>query len=516
MQGEINFTTKDKKQIEQLGLDIDSVTNQINIITKGNTFVNVVAPATVDKGITVLTKEEIKEYVLAFDKEIKNKKLLKFVPASGAATRMFKDVFNFYEKYTPELNTDTSFVEQGLFLMKNFKKIAFYELLKQSLAKKKLDSDKLLKEANYKPIIQELLFQEGLNYAFLPKGLLIFHQYKEELRTAFEEHLVEGSLYAKNSDNKVYLHFTISPEHADLFNNLLHRVVEIYEKRMGVNYEIDFSYQSVSSNTIALTEDNQLFRNEDENLEFRPGGHGSLLENVSALDADVVFIKNIDNITTDARKKDTIELKKTLAVLLLKLQSQCFEYLHRLKNKNLTIKELNNIKKFIQHDLHSMLPENYSTLSIDMQHNMLFDILNRPMRVCGMVKRENEPGGGPFWLQDAKGKISLQIVETSEINLKDSKQLQLLENSEYFNPVDLVCGIKNYKGEKFNLSEYTDNNRYFISLKSKNGKNLKSLEYPGLWNGAMSDWITLFIAVPLSTFTPVKTVNDLLREEHLN
>lgn len=515
MSNAINFTAKDIQQIEQLGLSVDEVKNQISIITKGNCFVHVIAPATSSKGIQVLTKEELNQYIVAFDKEITDKKLLKFVPASGAATRMFKDIFNFYEKYTPQSNETVSFLKQGFLLIKNLDKFAFYQPLKQSLAEKNINIEKLLNERDYKPIVQDLLFKEGLNYASLPKGVLIFHQYAQELRTAFEEHLVEGSLYAKNTDNKVYLHFTISPEHTDLFNRLSSRVVETYEKRFKVNYSIDFSYQSLRSNTIALTEDNQLFRNEDRSLEFRPGGHGSLLENLSSLKADVIFIKNIDNVTTDERKDDTIVYKKVLTVLLLQLQRQCFKYLEAIENKTMTTEELLDADAFIQKDLQILLSENYHNLNKDSKQNILFDMLNRPIRVCGMVKREDEPGGGPFWTKDTNGKTSLQIVETSEINLNDSSQLQILENSEYFNPVDLVCGIKNYKGEKFNLLKYTDKSRYFISLKSKNGKNLKSLEHPGLWNGAMSDWITLFVAVPLSTFTPVKTVNDLLRKEHL-
>ena len=332
MSNAINFTAKDIQQIEQLGLSVDEVKNQISIITKGNCFVHVIAPATSSKGIQVLTKEELNQYIVAFDKEITDKKLLKFVPASGAATRMFKDIFNFYEKYTPQSNETVSFLKQGFLLIKNLDKFAFYQPLKQSLAEKNINIEELLNEKDYKPIVQDLLFKEGLNYASLPKGVLIFHQYAQELRTAFEEHLVEGSLYAKNTDNKVYLHFTISPEHTDLFNRLSSRVVETYEKRFKVNYSIDFSYQSLRSNTIALTEDNQLFRNEDRSLEFRPGGHGSLLENLSSLKADVIFIKNIDNVTTDERKDDTIVYKKVLTVLLLQLQRQCFKYLEAIEN----------------------------------------------------------------------------------------------------------------------------------------------------------------------------------------
>ncbi len=510
-----HFTNEDIKQISSIGLTVEEVERQINVLKKRNLFVHLQLPATPNKGIIVLSEDEINNYVSEFEKKIQNKKLLKFIPASGAATRMFKDLFVFKEEYNPNNKKISKELKQGLLLMEGLKNTAFYDELKQSIEKKNLSIDILLKNKDYNPIIDVLLYEDGLNYASLPKALLLFHDYGDVKRTAVEEHLVEGSMYAKNTDNTAYLHFTISEEHKELFEKLINSVQKKYEEKYGLTYHISFSFQSPTTNTISLTEDNQLFRNEDESLEFRPGGHGSLLENLSDLDADLVFVKNIDNITTDSRKKDTIRYKKILAVLLLNVQKQCFEYLKMLEEKSISEVELQNIEKFVTSQLNTTLPSFYRLLTFEEKQKYQYRLLNRPIRVCGMVKRENEPGGGPFWVVDSKGETSLQIVETSEIDLNNTEQAQHLETSEFFNPVDLACGLKNFKNEKFDLKSYVDKERYFISIKSKNGKTLKALEHPGLWNGSMSDWITLFVAVPLSTFTPVKTVNDLLREEHI-
>lgn len=516
MNSQFTFSAADIEQMNNLGLGIETVGQQVDILSRGSSFVRVQAPATPGKGIIVYHTQEIETYVSEFEKEIQNKKLLKFIPASGAATRMFKDLFQFIENYSPETSLHTPAISNTLTLMQSLKKMAFYEALKASLLKQNLDLECLFSSKDYVPIVKQLLEKQGLNYADLPKGLLLFHAYENEIRTAFEEHMVEGSTYAKNADGCVCLHFTVSPEHKELFEILLEQVRQKYEQRFGVKYQVSFSFQSLATNTVSLTEDNQLFRNEDTSLEFRPGGHGSLLDNLSQLDADVVFVKNIDNVTLDERKADTVLYKKLLCVLLLKLQQQCFAYLHKLESSPLPISELQLIERFSTEQLNIVMPSNYSSSKAKEKQKFLFQQLNRPIRVCGMVKREDEPGGGPFWVRNANGNLSLQIVETSEIEVSDIEQKACLEASEYFNPVDLVCGLKNYKGEKFNLQNYADKERCFVSIKSKNGRTLKALEHPGLWNGAMSNWISLFVAVPLSTFTPVKTVNDLLRKEHLS
>ncbi len=509
------FRESDIHQMEKLGLDKQKVMQQVEILQRGNLFVNITAPATAGKGIQVFHSQQIQQMLAGYEEVIKGKKLLKFIPASGAATRMFKDLFLFMDKYKSGIYYDDPSLKEGLLLMNRLPQTAFYPVLKAVMAKHSLDLDDCLVRKDYIPVLKYILFEEGLNYAALPKGLLLFHSYGEEQRTAFEEHLVEGSAYAKNSDNTVKLHFTVSPEHHSLFQSLLNQVREKYEQRYGVSYQVDFSYQSPASNTVALDQNNELFRNEDGSLEFRPGGHGSLLDNLSQLDADVVFIKNIDNVTLDDLKADTVLYKKLLCAILLKLQRQCFEFLRIFESCAVSEKDLHLMELYIKDNLNIFLPVPYRSFSTLEKQRYLYTLLNRPMRVCGMVKRENEPGGGPFWIQNEKGELSLQIVETSEIDSNNPDQWKHVDNSEFFNPVDLICSLKNYKGEKFDLPAYADTKRYFIAEKSKNGKILKALEHPGLWNGAMSDWISVFVAVPLSTFTPVKTINDLLRKEHV-
>lgn len=508
------FKESDLHQMEALGLDKQKVIQQVEILQRGNLFVNITAPATTGKGIKVFDIVEIQQMLEGYDALIKDKKILKFIPASGAATRMFKDVFPFMDKYKSGIYQDDPSLKEGFLLMMRLPQIAFYPALKKRMLQQGIDLDDCLSRKDYVKVVKYMLFEEGLNYAALPKGLLLFHTYGADQRTAFEEHLVEGAAYAKNSDGKVYLHFTVSPEHHTLFEKLFSQVREKYENKYGVNYDVNFSYQSMATHTVALDENKQLFRNDDGSIEFRPGGHGSLLNNFSQLDADIVFIKNIDNVTYDDLKADTFLYKKLLCATLLQLQSRCFEYLKILESSAISEKDLHLMELYIKDNLNIQLPVPYSSFSTLEKQRYLFNMLNRPMRVCGMVKRENEPGGGPFWIQNEKGELSLQIVETSEIDSNNPEQWKHVDDSEFFNPVDLVCSLKNYKGESFDLSCYIDEKRYFISNKSKNGKTLKALEHPGLWNGAMSDWISVFVAVPLSTFTPVKTVNDLLRKEH--
>lgn len=341
---------------------------------------------------------------------------------------------------------------------------------------------------------------EGLGYGSKPKGLVTFHAYPEGARKAVEEHLAEGAAYAA-SNGRVRIHFTVSPEHMEGFRSLLAEKVPAYEERYGVRYDISFSVQKPSTDTIAVNPDNTPFRQEDGSLLFRPAGHGALIENLNEIDADIVFIKNIDNVTTDARRGDTIRCKKLLAGLLLELQERSFEYLKALEVGGA---ELEPIAAFIENELCVKLPKNYDIA-------LLKRILDRPIRLCGMVRNEGEPGGGPFWVKNADGTESLQIAESSQIAPED---LPLMRQATHFNPVDLVCGVKNSKGEHFDLRRHTDPATGFISSKSAGGRELRAQELPGLWNGAMADWNTVFVDVPVSTFSPVKVVQDLLREQH--
>ncbi len=407
--------------------------------------------------------------------------VVKFVPASGAATRMFKELFEFVNDGKRGKGIDT--------LLENIGKFAFWPELKALLPA----------GADDRTIVSAIV-NEGLGYGRKPKGLVTFHAYPEGARKAVEEHLVEGAVYAA-ANGVAKIHFTVSPEHIEGFQELLAAKVPVYEKRFGIRYDISFSVQKPSTDTIAVNPDNTPFRQDDGTLLFRPAGHGALIENLNEIDADVVFIKNIDNVTTDAQRGDTIRYKKVLAGILLDLQERAFEYLKALEVGGA---ELEPIVEFIEKRLCVKLPGSYDSA-------MLRAVLDRPIRVCGMVRNEGEPGGGPFWVGNPDGTQSLQIAESSQIGPDD---LPLMRSATHFNPVDLVCGMKNSKGVRFDLRRYTDPSTGFISSKSSGGRDLRAQELPGLWNGAMAKWNTVFVDVPITTFSPVKVVQDLLRPQH--
>jgi hypothetical protein len=371
----------------------------------------------------------------------------------------------------------------------------------------------LLSEHNYKAVVSNLLESAGLNYGALPKGLLKFHRYADGVRTPLEEHLVEGALYAAGKTGEVNVHFTVSTEHRALFEKLVAAKAAEYEAKYGTTYHISFSEQKPSTDTVAADMENKPFRDKDGKLLFRPGGHGALIENLNDLDADIVFIKNIDNVVPDRLKADTVTYKKLLAGVLVTLQKQAFEYLELLDGGHYSHEQLETIIRFVQQQLRCRRTDLKELEDADLVI-YLRKKLNRPMRVCGMVKNVGEPGGGPFLAYNPDGTISLQILESSQIDMNDPEKKAMFEKGTHFNPVDLVCAVRDYKGNKFNLLKHVDKATGFISYKSKNGKDLKALELPGLWNGSMSDWNTVFVEVPLSTFNPVKTVNDLLREQH--
>jgi hypothetical protein len=343
---------------------------------------------------------------------------------------------------------------------------------------------------------------------------LRFHAYSNENRFAIEEHLVEATNYCTNEDRVAKVHFTISPEHRNKFDEVISEIVPKFEARFNIRYDIRFSEQKPSTDTIAVDMENKPFRNNDGTLLFRPGGHGALIENLNDLDEDIIFVKNIDNIVPDRLRDETYRYKKAIGGLLMQLQEKSFDYLDLLDGGNLEADELEEMREFASHSLMIDIPDAYDGYSEMEKIDFLFTKLNRPMRVCGMVKNEGEPGGGPFWVKNTEGEISLQIVESSQMNLKEPGQVEIVSKATHFNPVDLVCSKYNFEGIKFDLNEYIDPATGFISIKSKDGRDLKALELPGLWNGAMADWITIFVETPLITFNPVKTVNDLLRPQH--
>ncbi len=513
------FTAKDKEQFQSKGITPETVAQQIERFKTGFPFIRLAAPATAGKGIEVYDEKTVKELATYFDENKAAYEVLKFVPASGAASRMFKKLFAFRESFTgsreelEKLEQENDLQSLGYFF-KNLHKFAFYPLLSEALKKDGLDLEYLRKQKDYHTLLDYLLTGKGLGYGRLPKALLHFHLYPDGPRRAFEEHLVEAAHYATDKEGVARVHFTVSPEHQREFREAVESVREKYEKRFGVHFDITFSQQKPSTDTLAVDMNNRPFRNPDGSLLFRPGGHGALIENLNDLQGEIIFVKNIDNIVPDRLRETTYLYKKVIGGLLFRLQEKTFEYLDGLEDGNLSEAELEEIKTFAAGALHIFIPPAYEGYDKMEKIDFLFGKLNRPMRVAGMVKNEGEPGGGPFWVLNDDDELSLQIVESSQINFDDPEQKAMVARATHFNPVDLVCGVRNFKGEPFDLREFVDPQTGFISIKSKDGRDLKAQELPGLWNGAMADWITLFVETPLITFNPVKTINDLLRPQH--
>ena len=421
---------------------------------------------------------------------------------------MFKDMFAFMNANydTPKTNFEKEFFA-------GIRKFAFHHALcEQCKRSVGMGLCKLIPAGKYKTIVENLLTPKGLNYGQLPKGLLLFHNDEDGPRTPMEEHLVEAALYVE-SKGSANIHFTVSFNHLELFSNKVHEKIDYYQNKMGVALEVGLSEQKTSTDTIAANMDNSPFRNADGTLLFRPGGHGALIENLNDITADVIFIKNIDNVVPDRFKQDTVKWKQIIAGVLIKIQRKVFDYLKILESGNYKREVLEEILHFLQNNL-CCIKQGAENLEDGELTEYLRCKLNRPVRVCGVVRNVGEPGGGPFWAYNQDGTISLQILEVSQIDKNNTEYQKMFAEGTHFNPVDIVCSTKNYKGEKFNLPDYIDHNTGFISYKSKDGHDLKALELPGLWNGAMSDWNTVFVEVPLSTFNPVKTVNDLLRDVH--
>lgn len=486
------FSNKDREQISAHGVDFDVVERQIAYFRTGFPYLRIDRPAVVGDGIIRLDEKVVQGYCEEYLISRYGLKIVKFVPASGAATRMFKELFGFAETGKPSKEIKE--------LLKNIDKLAFGEALLEITGREADDQSKI-----------RAIIGNGLGYGDLPKGLIPFHKYPEGGRTAVEEHLVEGALYAVGCGTYVNIHFTVSPEHLEAFTESISDVIPDYEQTYGITFNIDYSVQPASTDTIAVNPDNSPFRCDDGSLLFRPAGHGALIGNLDAIDADIIFIKNIDNVAPDSLKNDTVKYKSSLAGMLLELQGKTFAYLDELSEGITTPARIEEIKKFTEEELMHRLPGSFDTLSRGEKIEKLYDVLNRPIRVCGMVRNEGEPGGGPFWVAAADGSQTLQIAESSQIS---PGQKGMLSQSTHFNPVDIVCAVKDHKGRKFDLTDYVDPSTGFISTKSKDGRELKAQELPGLWNGAMADWNTVFVEVPASVFSPVKTVNDLLRPQH--
>ncbi|WP_033959860.1 DUF4301 family protein [Psychroserpens jangbogonensis] len=513
------FSEKDIQQIERKGLTLKKVERQIELFENGIPFANLVAEATINDGILRLSDNDIQQFMSYFESKKDIISILKFVPASGAATRMFKFLYSFLEEYDLEKGSINSYInkhknnELSLFFI-GLDKFPFYHTVQGRLKENHPDFDSLSINEQGLKFVQMMLDHDKLDYGNSPKGLMPFHEYKNQVvSTAFEEHLYESALYSSNNES-TKLHFTISEKHNHKFDEEFSRIEQKVEEKTGSKFDISFSYQKESTDTIAVSPKNKPFREENDSLLFRPSGHGALIENLNDLNADIIFIKNIDNVVTYKYKNEVAKYKKVLAGILLKIQEQAFNYLHLLDEVVVNEEQLIEIGEFLVNKMNVKISSEFEKYSLKYQIEYLTEKLNRPIRVCGMVKNEGEPGGGPFWVKDESGRISLQIVESAQINKKSKLQKQISKNATHFNPVDLVCGAKNYKGEKFDLKKFIDSKAAFITMKTKTGKDLKALELPGLWNGSMANWNTIFVEVPLITFNPVKTVNDLLKAPH--
>lgn len=509
------FKPEDISQIKARGSQPDVIEQQIENFKAGFPFLILTEAASNYHGIIQLSESEIQKYISIFeDENRKELNLLKFVPASGAATRMFKSLFSalgdlLQGKTIAEVMTDK---EVAVFF-ERLDQFAFYDDLQKLAA----NENSSIQDISAQKILEWVLLGQGLNYGNLPKALLKFHQYPDRSRTSMEEHFIEGAMYAKNNSGTVNLHFTVSTEHQQAIEKLVAEIQPEYEKLLGVSFQVSFSNQKLSTDIVAVTLENELFRDKDNNLLFRPAGHGALLENLNDHDADIIFIKNIDNVVPDQLKKPTVDSKKALAGILLSLQEEIFNYQKILKDRRPDDLESGiyaELSNFLENVLNITPPKNQYLQDKEELYQYFCKKINRPIRVCGMVRNLGEPGGGPFFARNSDGSISPQIVESSQIDFNDAKQAAIAQKATHFNPVDLVCSVRNWEGKKYDLLEFTDPKTGLITIKSSDGKELKAQELPGLWNGSMSDWNTLFVEVPIETFNPVKTVNDLLRKEH--
>ncbi len=514
----MDYTKEDIKNLKHRGIKPEQIDRQLENFKKGFDYVSLSEPATVGNGILCIQPEEEERLTALYEHACQKGDILKMVPASGSATRMFKELFNFMNSYQGTEEEFLTFLQdKGPGTMYSFfeklEELPFYNRLAAALWNDGKDIEKMIAKREFNEILAYILTDKGLNYGNTPKGLVDFHIYRDFVRTAFDEHIVEGALYC-NSGKTTKLHFTVAEEYMNLFKERLKKITKVFEKMFNVKYEVTFSIQKPSTDTVSIGPEGEILRDDEGKLVFRPGGHGALIYNLDELKADIIFIKNIDNVIPDRAKGDTVKYKKLLAGTLLELQQKIFSYLHILDKKP-TEEQLSEIDAFLNNIGYKETAEKtYKDPKEHIRH--LHNLLDRPIRVCGMVKNEGEPGGGPFWVQTTDGSSRLMIIESAQINLKDKEQKKIFDHSTHFNPVDLVCGTKNYKGKKFDLEKFIDASQGFITRKSYQGKEIEVQELPGLWNGAMANWITVFVEVPLTTFTPVKTVFDLFRFEHRN
>ena len=502
------LSPSDIEYIRSRGTTEEKIARQIDRFRRGATAVTLDRPATVGDGILRVAEDEKPRLAALHDEAARAGRCLKFVPASGAATRMFKD-------WHAVLNRG-GFGSRAEFdaFAESLPRYAFYGDLREVLSRAGRVEAKPGAVGAEREILDFILNDRGLNYACKPKALLKFHRYADAARTALEEHLVEAALYVKDAQGLCRVHVTVSAEHLEPVRALIRQVRGDHERRLGVRYDIGLSVQSESTDTIAVDLDNRPFRARDGRLLFRPGGHGALLYNLHAIQGDIVFVKNIDNVVPDRLKDTTVLYKKILGGCLVALQRELFGRLRALSDPSAGETPVDEAARFAAERLTCLLPPGFEGRPLEERREILMNALDRPLRVCGMVKNEGEPGGGPFWVRDPDGGCSLQIVEEVQVDRKKTGQADLWASSTHFNPVDLVCGVRDFRGRPFDLERFVAADQVFISVKSHEGRDIKALELPGLWNGSMARWHTVFVEVPVETFNPVKTVDDLLRPAH--
>jgi hypothetical protein len=517
----ISFTKTDRQHMKSLGITAAGVFQQIETFRRSDFFVRLKRPCTVGDGVRRIDDSDLARYIDLHSSAAGQGRFTKFVPASGAATRMFQPLLHIF--YLPNyLDRDElqKRLDQGVSIACDFKRFVdeldrfpFVHSLKDALACDGYLLEEVVRLGQYRLLLEYLLTDSGLGYGSLPKAMLVFHSYPEEHRTAFEEQLAESAAYLGSHDGRLGLHFTIAQEHEKSFNVLKEDVCHRCEDRHGAVFDVSFSFQKPSTNTIAVDMKGSPFRDRLGRIHFRPAGHGALIENLNDLDADLIYIKNIDNVVPDRLKEPVCFWKKILGGYLVSIQETIHSLLHRMKGPD-SDQAIREAHEFAGRELLFDFPPGFESWPGEKKRAFLVDTLDRPIRICGVVPNSGEPGGAPFWVADEKGCLSLQIVEKAQVDLNSPEQCAVWNSSTHFNPVDIVCCVRNFEGKPYDLKRFVDHKAVIITRKSMDGTDIQALELPGLWNGGMANWTTVFVEVPATTFNPVKSFFDLLRPEH--
>ncbi len=499
-----SFSTRDLQRIADHGLTRQAASAQLERFARGAHYAQLERPCRVGDGIRRFSAEDLARLGARWEGEAAKGRGMKFVPASGAGTRMF-------QSFLKILHGENEPAAEAL--MQGLPRFPFFEALRGVMAQAGHSVEACLQKKDYQTVARFLLTEAGLNYATLPKALILFHRYPQGSRTPFEEHLAEAAAYVSDAQGRCRLHFTVSEEHRPMLEAFLQQALPRFQKG-PTRYEVQFSVQAKSTDTLAADAQNRPFRDRNGDLVFRPAGHGALLQNLESSGGDIVFLKNIDNVAPEGKGAEAAAYKKAMAGHLLEIQETCFSYLNRLETGSLASVELAEIEAFISSTLAATLPPDWPERRPAERERWLFERLNRPLRVAAVVPNHGEPGGAPFWVEEVGVGFSLQIIESAQVDRKDPEQERVFRSASHFNPVDLVCAIRDYRGRPFALANFVDAETGFLSEKSHEGRPLRALELPGLWNGSMARWNTVFVEAPASTFSPVKKIEDLLRPEH--